>query len=182
MPNLPPKAQHLQPPAQPGTTFKHDYVMDRLIAIMTRKRIYANCTTEKAMHIACLYRDCNAPICFGVNSFKTNMDLPGVHAEIDAARNLPFRSGAPKPITLCVVRLSHTGKLSQSKPCAHCIAMVNRVALKRGYRIQWVVYSNMDGSLERIRFTNLENEPVKHISTYYRFRLPMTHPDWLPSN
>lgn len=99
----------------------------------------------------------------GLNSFKDSR--PGCcytrHAEIDAMNKLLLsyklknkKSGRKRIITvnLLVIRVNKDGKLKNSKPCAHCITLLDGM---HNHRIKWVYYSNDTGSIIKIRFSDL---------------------------
>ena len=96
--------------------------------------------------------------------------MPGRHAEIDAILKLKtFPKGNKKliNINLMVIRTTAMGKLGNSKPCYHCIQLMNKYAIKKGYLIKKVIYSNSDESLTITTHNFLINEKNHHYSRYY---------------
>ena len=107
-----------------------------------------------------------------MNSYK-NQEKSGktIHAEHDAISKLPNRNKKSlKKINILVIRTTKTGKLSSSKPCYNCIMDMLHIPPKRGYRINWVYYSNEDESISRIKLSELYNSGDYHYSAYYKYR------------
>lgn len=94
-----------------------------------------------------------------------------MHAEHDAIINLPClpRKHHTKKVDIVIVKTSKTGCLGNSKPCLHCLAMMQMLAPKKGYRIDRVFYSNEFGHMVCYRLEHLLKDPNIHVSKYYRF-------------
>ena len=111
-------------------------------------------------------------ITYGMNSYK-NQEKDGktIHAECDAIRKLPSRKNKSiKKINMLVIRTTKTGKLSMSKPCYNCIMNMMRDAPKKGYKIEWIYYSDEEGNVVKEKLVNL-NKGDFHFSSYYKFKL-----------
>lgn len=98
-----------------------------------------------------------------------NGNEPGIHAEHDAINKLKpiAKKKHLQNINILVVRISKNNKLQQSKPCANCIYMMNKLPEKKGYKIKNIYYSNEYGDITRTNLKNIENEEM-HYSRYYR--------------
>lgn len=111
-------------------------------------------------------------ITYGMNSYK-NQEKDGktIHAECDAIRKLPSRKNKSiKRINMLVIRTSKTGKLSMSKPCYNCIIKMMNDAPKKGYKIEWIYYTNDEGIVIKEKLVNLSQGDF-HFSSYYKFKL-----------
>jgi cytidine deaminase len=105
-------------------------------------------------------------------NFYKNQENGGktVHAECAAINKLPNRfNKATKKINILVIRTTKTGKLSTSKPCYNCIMNMNNDAPRKGYKIEWVYYSNEDGSISKEKLSTLSRGNF-HISSFYKYR------------
>lgn len=127
-------------------------------------------------HAACIFRakGCNDILTYGMNKY---MDIegvrPSIHAEHNAIDKLPClrRNRNPVNINLLVVRMSRTGKLGSSKPCINCIQTMTTLPLKKGYKIQYVYYSDRDGNIIETTIRKLEAEEYPHISGYWKNKM-----------
>uniref|UniRef100_A0A6C0HZS0 CMP/dCMP-type deaminase domain-containing protein n=1 Tax=viral metagenome TaxID=1070528 RepID=A0A6C0HZS0_9ZZZZ len=123
-------------------------------------------------HISCVLKGNKSVLTFGINKIGDSVrNTPGIHAETDAIlKLLPLRNKKKlENINILVIRISPTNKIQSSKPCNHCIKMLNILPKKRGYHIQDIYYSNTYGEIIKTTLGKLENEE-KHISQYYRNR------------
>jgi len=59
------------------------------------------------------------------------------------------------------VRLSKEKKFANSKPCHSCVHLLNL------FQVKWVVYTQGDGSVRRVRTRDLNNEE-QYITTGYQ--------------
>lgn len=122
-------------------------------------------------HISCVFKGKQSRILsFGINKSGDSMkNTPGIHAETDAIlKLLPLRNKKKlENINIVVIRISPKNKIQSSKPCYHCIKMLQILPKKRGYNIQDIYYSNTYGDIVKTTLTELDNEE-KHISQYYR--------------
>lgn len=66
---------------------------------------------------------------------------------------------ARKTLTIMVIRVSRTGVLGNSKPCANCLALMKR------HRITRVIYSDEHGELVTEKVARME---TTHLSLAYR--------------
>lgn len=107
---------------------------------------------------------------FGVNQMgDTDGNNPGIHAECDAISKLmPLK---PKKklehINIVVIRLSPKNKIQSSKPCNNCIETMKNLPPKKGYKIQYIYYSDIFGDIIKKSLNTLEKEE-RHYSRFYR--------------
>ena len=98
--------------------------------------------------------------------------MPSIHAEHDAILRLPCLKNKNKKklvkINLLVIRFLKTYTLANSKPCYKCIQNMIEIPKKRGYKIEDIYYSENNGTIIKTNINKLLNEPVHHVSSYYR--------------
>lgn len=96
---------------------------------------------------------------------------PGIHAEHDAINKLqPIKNKKKlESINLLVIRVSKTNKIQSSKPCGNCIEKMKTLPIKKGYKIQYIYYSDSEGSIIKTSLESLDSEE-KHHSRYYRYK------------
>ena len=121
-------------------------------------------------HVACLFIGTRQVISCGVN--YNHSDICSIHAEQNAISQLPMRKSKKlKRINLLVIRTSKSGKLNNSKPCLHCIKTMNSKTPKYGYKIHYVYFSTNDGSIQKIKLSELNRCTDVHISSFYRRKM-----------
>lgn len=124
-------------------------------------------------HVACIIENTSVKkariLSYGFNSLGDKEGIyPGVHAECDALLKLKYLNNKKlKSIDLIVIRISSTNKLKNSKPCSHCISIMNKIAIKKGYNINKILYSDGNNNLIEITLNALNMED-KHYSRFYR--------------
>lgn len=109
---------------------------------------------------------------FGTNQMGDSSGIvPGIHAEYNAIKKLaPLRKKKKlESINMLVVRLSGKNKLQSSKPCSNCIEVMKTLPERKGYKIQYIYYSDGEGNIVKTSLQGLDNEE-KHYSRYYRQR------------
>ena len=127
-------------------------------------------------HVAVIFKG-NIKRNFDVMSFGMNfkMEQPYVrtiHAEANALNKLPLRNNKKlKPIHLCVIKTSKTGKLGNSKPCFHCISKLLEDAPKKGYRVEWIFYSKESGEIEKCKLNRFLETQGIFLSSYYKSQM-----------
>ena len=107
---------------------------------------------------------------YGVNKMGDSEGIiPGIHAEYDAIKKLPplKRNKKLKNINLLVIRLSAKNQLQSSKPCNNCIDIMKTMPIKKGYKIQYIYYSDSNQNIVKTTLYNLDNEE-KHYSKFYK--------------
>lgn len=136
------------------------------------------CLCGNYYHIACiLQKEMSIKkmkiLSFGINEMGDEAGLkPGIHAEHNALNKLPYiknkniNRNQLETINLLVIRLSRTNNLQSSKPCGNCIYKMKIFPKKKGYKIQYIYYSDGKGHIVRTTLDNLENEE-KHYSRFY---------------
>jgi len=51
-------------------------------------------------------------------------------------------------VNMMVIRVNNSGKLCSSQPCHKCVDYMKVNAVKKGYRIKKIYYSNSNGEIE----------------------------------
>jgi cytidine deaminase len=119
------------------------------------------------LHMAMTYEDSGSyiePITYGQNMTRDNQSF---HAEHNAIQKLPNRYNRKLlPINIFVLKTTLTGIIGNSKPCAHCLAIMSSLPNKKGYRISNVLYTNSEGNIEKKKISELMNEEL-HYSRLY---------------
>jgi cytidine deaminase len=120
-------------------------------------------------HMACVFVGTQIISC-GMNYH--NSETSTVHAEQNAISKLPKRNSKKlKRVNLLVVRTSKSGKLNNSRPCLHCIRSMTRTTPKYGYKIHHVYFSTNDGSIQKLKLSQLHLCKENHVSSFYRKRI-----------
>ena len=93
-----------------------------------------------------------------------------IHAEHSAINKLKTRDKNKKllKINIVVIKISNTGLIGMSKPCKHCVENMQKLANRKGYYIENVYFSNSDRQIEKWSFNELENDPDKHVTEFYK--------------
>jgi len=130
------------------------------------------------MHMAMTFVNSGSninPITFGQNMTRDQLSY---HAEHNAIQKLPNRySKKLLPINIFVLKTTMTGIIGNSKPCAHCLAVMSSLPIKKGYRISNIFYTNSDGNIEKKKLEDLFKEDL-HYSRLYAdtdFKLKVRH-------
>jgi cytidine deaminase len=91
------------------------------------------------------------------------------HAEESAILNLPCleKKKNLKKVDIIVVRTTKKGCLGLSKPCCHCIFLMNTLIKEKGYIIQDIYYTDENREVEQTTLNRLLQDEI-HISKYYR--------------
>lgn len=120
-------------------------------------------------HIACFV------VQFNISSIGENSTREawcgckyGTHAEVEAMQRLPppqSNTIKRKYADLLVIRVDFNGNLRNSKPCSKCIEYLSKL---RTYRIKNVYYSNENGDIIMVKFTDLLHSKDMHISRRFR--------------
>jgi hypothetical protein len=105
-------------------------------------------------------------VAFGSSENIAYKHMPSKHAEIDAYNKIRKYKNMPKKIDIFVIRLSRTGLLAASRPCYHCIDMLE----KTGLNIIYIYYSNSSGEIVREIFKNMKSSDETYISSGVRTR------------
>lgn len=94
------------------------------------------------------------------------------HAEENAIRKLPMlpRKKHLKKVDLLVIRTSKTGVLGSSKPCIHCLMLLQTKLPEKGYKVQNIYYTSQHGDIHEATLKSLLEEDNIHMSRYYRDR------------
>lgn len=121
-------------------------------------------------HMACLFRGTQV-LSSGMNYHVSESST--IHAEQNAISRLPRRRSSKKlkRVNLLVVRTSKSGKLNNSRPCLHCIETMMSKTPVYGYKIHYVYFSTNDGSIQKIKLSELNLCTENHISSFYRRRI-----------
>lgn len=97
--------------------------------------------------------------------------MPSRHAEADAFNKLSKRSNLNiKAIDLFVIRLNSISQLGESRPCYHCLCMME----KCGYKINNVYYSTNEGIIMKEKFSGMKNSELTYVSSGIRTKNKQT--------
>lgn len=114
------------------------------------------CLQKMHHHIAMVFEDTGSlinPLSYGQNMARDNVSF---HAEHNALQKLKSRDTKKLlPINIFVLKTSLTGVVGNSKPCAHCLAVMLTLPLKKGYKISNIYYTNSDGNIEKKKLAEL---------------------------
>jgi hypothetical protein len=108
----------------------------------------------------------------GQNKFFDNGS--SIHAESDAINRLKrktgFRFGKKnvETVNLLVIRVTKTGIFGNSNPCIHCLKDMADKTLLKGYKIDYVYFSNDNNQLECYKLIDLIKTSEIHVSSYYK--------------
>lgn len=105
------------------------------------------------------------------NSYKEKKKNGMIHAEIDCIRKLkPIKDKSKNlvKIDICVVRFLHDKSLAISRPCFNCLQEMNLLAMKKGYKIVNVYYSDDDKKIVKMKYSHLKNDHNQHFSVWNR--------------
>jgi cytidine deaminase len=93
-----------------------------------------------------------------------------IHAEHYAINKLKTRPKNKKlyKISIVVIKVSPSGLIGMSKPCKHCVENMQKLANRKGYYIENVYFSNSNRQIEKWSFNDLENDPHKHVTEFYK--------------
>ena len=112
-------------------------------------------------------------VSFGYNCYRGKLSANNgatIHAEHFAINKLKTRDRNKKlyKISLIVIKISNTGLISMSKPCKHCVENLQMLANRKGYHIDHIYFSNNNRKIEKWSYSDLENDPCKHVTEYYK--------------
>lgn len=65
-----------------------------------------------------------------------------VHAEVNAFKRIKY-DGKIKKIDLLVIRVNNSGRMTNSRPCYHCMKYMTHHLYR--YKIRYIYYSTDDG-------------------------------------
>lgn len=122
------------------------------------------------LHIAMIFEESGSniiPLSFGQNWANYNISY---HAEHNAIRKLKNRD--PKKlhsVNIFVLKTTLAGTVGSSSPCAHCLTVMRTLAIKKGYKIVNVYFTNSDRQIEKKKLTDLLLEDP-YVSRYYLIR------------
>ena len=105
---------------------------------------------EKSMHstVVSLRGKSNTPIVIAhnytlVNANPMSMYTISVHSEAAACDKLPERTTKKlQKVDICNIRVNTRGQPRMSKPCKHCLIVLNKGFAMKGYRVKNVTYSH----------------------------------------
>jgi cytidine deaminase len=128
------------------------------------------------MHQPCLKIQTNHidnVVSYGYNCYRGSTSTSSnatIHAEHSAINKLKYLEKKKKlvKINILVIKISSTGLISMSKPCNHCINILQLIANKKGYYISNIFFSNNMRKIEKWSYTDLENDPEKHVTEFYK--------------
>lgn len=88
-----------------------------------------------------------------MNKIEKWQYMPSRHAEIDAYMKIKKYRNLPKKVDFFVIRITKSGKLSESRPCYHCIDILSKSRLN----IVNVYYSTSEGKIVCESFKEIIN-------------------------
>jgi len=122
------------------------------------------------LHIAMVFEESGAnviPLSFGQNWSKMTINY---HAEHSAIRKLKNRDAKKlHSVNIFVLKTTLAGTIGSSSPCAHCLAIMSTLAVKKGYKINYVYYTNSNRQIEKKKLSDLLQE-TPYLSRYYLIR------------
>jgi len=122
------------------------------------------------LHIAMVFQESGSniiPLSFGQNWAKMTINY---HAEHNAIRKLKNRESKKlQAVNIFVLRTTLAGTIGSSAPCAHCLAIMCTLAVKKGYKINNVYYTNNKREIEKKKLSELLIQDP-YISRYYYIR------------
>ena len=71
-------------------------------------------------------------------------------------------------IDILVVRLSKKNSLGTSRPCKHCLQVMNKLRQTHGVIIKDVYYSTHQGNINKEEFSNMMDSDLTHPSSGFR--------------
>ena len=90
--------------------------------------------------------------------------MPSRHAEADAMNKVRFKKNMPRYVDIFVIRLNKLGNLGESRPCYHCLTMMET----SGLNIKYVYYSTASGHIVREKFNTMKSNPITYVSSGIR--------------
>ena len=159
-----------------------NYMHDMIDTRLSRNDIGDVCTCMSGgkthLHMAMTYVDSGShisPLTYGQNMTRDQLSY---HAEHNAIQKLPNRySKKLLPINIFVLKTTMTGIIGNSKPCAHCLAIMSSLPVKKGYRVANILYTNLDGNIEKKKLIDMFSEDL-HFSRLYadnNYKLKVRH-------
>jgi len=130
-----------------------------------QRRLQYSSRTENFLHFALIFSKKGNILSYGENYTGNKFT---VHAEHDCINKLPPLKNKVKKVSMLVIRVTKANKLAMSKPCMHCIDKMMNQTIQKGYKIDTVYYSTRDAKIEKCSLNKLNNEPIKHISRFYK--------------
>ena len=103
-------------------------------------------------------------VSFGMNETNKWNYMPTTHAEVSAYMKIKGYKNIKNKLDLFVIRITKGGKLSESRPCFHCIDILHKSHLN----IVNVYYSTTEGTIVCEKFKNMILHKHIHISKGYK--------------
>lgn len=150
----------------PITVYSYD---KQELCRIIKEKIHNNQSNITQHHYATIFssRDDGSwynKIAFGINSNISFQYMPSRHAEMDALNKIKRKRELPRYVDMFVIRISKNGSLGESRPCIHCIQMLEKSRLT----IKHIYYSTNNGTIVREKFNNMKNSNIIHISSGMR--------------
>lgn len=107
----------------------------------------------------------------GFNNYRP---IPGCeysrHAEMDAMLKLESNSKyrsckSKKVVNLLVIRVNSQGEFRDSRPCFKCM---EHLAGMKYHRIKYIYYSNQEGQIIRVKFSELYDRRLEYKTMRFR--------------
>ena len=143
--------------------------------IQKRKEQIMNCnkcvSSNNHHHMCCIINKAGEVLSYGYNIY--NIKTPTTeHAEAQAFRKLAHKLGSPtstKKIKVDVLVVRVNG--SNSKPCARCIEKMQEMSSIFSIKNIYYTLKETEDGLKCEKFSDLLNDPNKHISSYDRHQM-----------
>ena len=138
-----------------------DIMISRRLPLKTNGR---QCNT---LHSALIFKESGnriLPLSFGENwiynpiRFNPGVDL-SAHAEHAAILNLHRSKKKITNVNIFVIKYKITGCLGPSEPCGHCLEVMSSLALKKGFKIKKVYFTNREKNIEGHSLEYLKKHP-----------------------
>lgn len=94
--------------------------------------------------------------------------MQSIHAEAYAIKKITRKRNLPKSLDIVVIRCSKTGVIGESRPCFHCIRMMQHSHIN----IKNVYYSTKTGTIKKELLSEMQHSNA-HISSGMKFKAKM---------
>ena len=101
-----------------------------------------------------------------------------IHSEEMAIDKLP-KNNSKKiiKVSLCVIRITkastaHDYTICNSKPCIKCMSLIKNAALKKGYKINKIYFSNENNEIVCYKLKDLLKEDMHIPKLYQTYGVP----------
>lgn len=106
----------------------------------------------------------------GISSNDVYCNMPSRHAEADAFNKIKTKKNMPRNIDIFVIKITKSGQFGNSRPCKHCIDLMNI----SGFNIKYIYYSDNDGNIIKESFSHMKNSDDIYVSSGMRTKLKLS--------